>query len=63
MTINLTFKTQIYPTQNQKAIFERAFGVRRWTWNWGLENYMKSLNDESSEKKYKTNFDFYSLFL
>ena len=44
----------IYPTQNQQVIFERAFGVRRWTWNWGLETYLKSLNEvnESSEKKY-----------
>ena len=41
------FKTRIYPTKNQKEIFEQAFGIRRFVWNWGLNNYLESLNNES----------------
>ena len=48
-----TFKTKIYPTKNQKEYFRKAFGIRRFVWNWGLNNYLDSLDD----KKYKTTYD------
>lgn len=32
-------KTKIYPTKTQKEYFNRCFGVRRFAWNWGLENW------------------------
>ena len=41
-----SFKTRIYPTETQKEYFHKAFGVRRWTWNWGLNTYLESLNDK-----------------
>lgn len=52
MTIK-TLKTRIYPTKNQKDYFRKAFGIRRFVWNWGLNNYLESLDD----KKYKTSYD------
>lgn len=52
MTI-LTLKTQIYPTKNQISYFKKAFGIRRFVWNWGLSNYLESLTD----RKYKTSYD------
>ena len=51
MTIK-TFKTRIYPTKNQKEYFRKAFGIRRFVWNWGLSNYLDSLDG-----KPKTAFD------
>ena len=47
------FKTQIYPTKLQKEYFEKAFGIRRFVWNYGLNNYLESLNNGI----YKTNYD------
>lgn len=47
------FKTQIYPTKKQKEYFAKAFGIRRFIWNWGLNNYLESLNNNI----YKTNYD------
>lgn len=32
-------KTKIYPTKTQKDYFNRCFGIRRFAWNWGLENW------------------------
>ena len=45
MTIK-TFKTRIYPTKLQKEYFRKAFGTRRFVWNWGLSTYLESLNDK-----------------
>lgn len=33
------FKTKIYPTKKQKEYFNRCFGIRRFAWNWGVENW------------------------
>lgn len=40
-----TFKTRIYPTKKQREYFANAFGIRRWTWNWALNEYLDSLNN------------------
>lgn len=36
-----TFKTRIYLDDYSKQYCERAFGVRRWVWNWGLHEFLK----------------------
>src|SRR5699024_2693986 len=59
-----SFKTRIYPTKEQKEYFQRCFGIRRWTWNWALNEYnsndnitfsaftyQKKLNNEVKESK------------
>ena len=33
------FKTKIYPTKKQRIYFNKCFGIRRFAWNWGLENW------------------------
>ena len=48
------FKTRIYPTKNQKEVFNQAFGIRRFVWNWGLNNYLESLNNNNN---IKTHYD------
>lgn len=48
-----TFKTRIYPTKNQREYFHKAFGIRRWTWNWALNEYLTSY----SNGVIKTNYD------
>lgn len=59
-------KFQIYPTTQQKIIFAKAFGTRRWTWNWAVaerkrrkENNLKELYsydyDTELNKLIKTN--------
>lgn len=35
----VAIKTKIYPTKKQKQYFNRCFGIRRFAWNWGLENW------------------------
>jgi putative transposase len=37
----LSFKTQIFPTNIQIEYFRKCFGVRRWTWNYGV-NWLKA---------------------
>ena len=37
-----TFKTRIYLDDYSKQYCERAFGVRRWVWNWALHEFLKS---------------------
>lgn len=32
-------KTKIYPTKTQKEYFNKCFGIRRFAWNWGVENW------------------------
>ena len=34
-----TFKVKIYPDAEQRVAFVKAFGIRRWAWNWALETY------------------------
>lgn len=36
----LSFKTKIYPTQFQEAILRKAFGTRRWCYNWLLDQVL-----------------------
>ena len=36
-----TFKTRIYMNDYSKQYCERAFGVRRWVWNWALHEMLK----------------------
>ena len=33
------FKTKIYPTKTQKQYFQKCFGIRRFAWNWAVENW------------------------
>lgn len=35
----IAFKTKIYPTKTQKDYFNKCFGIRRFAWNWALENW------------------------
>ena len=37
-----TFKTRIYLDDFSKQYCERAFGVRRWVWNWGLSYMLRT---------------------
>ena len=34
-----TFKVKIYPDTKQRIAFAKAFGTRRWAWNWALATY------------------------
>lgn len=35
----VAFKTKIYPNKTQKQYFQRCFGIRRFAWNWAVENW------------------------
>ncbi|QQO92479.1 transposase [Staphylococcus phage Machias] len=48
-----SFKTRIYPNQDQKNYFNKCFGVRRKVWNMALEDY-QNIDDD---KKF-SGFDF-----
>lgn len=54
-----SFKTRIYPTKEQEVYFNKAFGIRRWVYNWGLEKYIESWNNnkDSERKVYFSNYD------
>lgn len=39
-----TFRTRIYPTPEQEAYFKKAFGVRRFVWNWAVDMFFKEYN-------------------
>lgn len=54
-----SFKTRIYLTPEQEEYFNKAFGIRRWVYNWGLEKYIESWesNMNSDEKIYLGNYD------
>lgn len=45
-----TFKTRIYPDAQQRQYLHKAFGIRRWTWNYALAYYF----DQVKEQKYPT---------
>ena len=49
-----TFKVEIKPTTKQCEQFAKAFGTRRWCWNWGLATYEKTLKESG---KFLTSFD------
>ena len=36
-----TFKIRLYPNKSQRNIFENGFGVRRWAYNWALDEELK----------------------
>jgi len=40
-----TFSTRIYPTEQQRIYFHKAFGIRRFIWNWALNEYLEYLNN------------------
>ena len=41
----ITFKVEIKPTAKQREQFAKAFGTRRWCWNWALATYEKTLKE------------------
>ena len=49
-----TFKVEIKPTSEQREQFAKAFGTRRWCWNWALATYEKTLKESG---KFLTSFD------
>ena len=49
-----TFKVEIKPTAKQREQFAKAFGTRRWCWNWALATYEKTLKESG---KFLTSFD------
>lgn len=46
------FKTRIYPTKNQREYFHKAFGIRRFIWNYSLNEYLESLNNGEYKSEY-----------
>ena len=46
-----TFKTRIYLDDYSKQYCERAFGVRRWVWNWALHEFLKSKGETNRMAK------------
>jgi putative transposase len=48
-----TFKTRILPTAEQREYLSKAFGVRRWVWNWCVEKYF----DGAKDKDYPSQYD------
>lgn len=49
-----TFKVEIKPTTKQREQFAKAFGTRRWCWNWALATYEQSLKEND---KFLTYYD------
>ena len=49
-----TFKTRIYLDDYSKQYCERAFGVRRWVWNWGLSQMLRT---KAQTGELPSNFD------
>jgi putative transposase len=41
-----TFKTKLLLTKEQQTYFNKAFGIRRWTWNWGLARHQEVLKEK-----------------
>lgn len=44
MKIIETLKTRIYPKNEDITYFRKAFGIRRWLWNWGVEQCAERYN-------------------
>ena len=38
-------KVEIKPTKKQREQFAKAFGTRRWCWNWALATYEKTVEE------------------
>ena len=49
-----SFKVEIKPTTKQREQFTKAFGTRRWCWNWALATYEQSLKEND---KFLTYYD------
>ena len=49
-----SFKVEIKPTAKQREQFAKAFGTRRWCWNWALATYEQSLKEND---KFLTSYD------
>lgn len=49
-----SFKVEIKPTAKQREQFAKAFGTRRWCWNWALATYEQSLKESN---KFLTYYD------
>ena len=52
------FKTKIYPTKKQRIYFNKCFGIRRFAWNWGLENWNLYNSKNKLDKAWNYNQDF-----
>ena len=50
-----TFKTEFYPTAEQAEYIRRACGVRRWTWNWAVEQYFAAAKNDFFMTAYMLN--------
>ena len=42
-----TFKTRILPTAEQQEYLNKAFGIRRFTWNWAMSEYFAQAKNRS----------------
>lgn len=40
-----TMATRIYPTETQIKYFQKAFGIRRWVYNWAIDEYFNTFNE------------------
>ena len=47
------FKTRIYPSTKQIKQFRKAFGTRRWIWNWAIETYFNGYKQGVQWTAYK----------
>ena len=50
-----TFKTEFYPTAKQAEYIRNACGVRRWTWNWAVEQYFAAAKNDFFMTAYMLN--------
>lgn len=41
-----TFKTRVYPDAQQRVYLHKMFGIRRWTWNFGLAHYFEQVKEQ-----------------
>jgi putative transposase len=48
-----TFKTEWYPSAEQREYIHKACGVRRWTWNWAVATFFES----AKKDVFPTTFD------
>ena len=49
-----TFKTELINVDaEQRSYFDRAIGIRRWTFNWGLAEYLRGVKEDG---EYQSNY-------
>ena len=48
-----TFKTEWYPSAEQKVYIHKACGIRRWTWNWAVATFFEAAKHD----EFPTSFD------